>query len=185
MVERQQSGSPPRRTFLRAASTVLLSAACGFRFSTAYANDLQLGKTAPPLTLRTLDGREIATRDLLGQVVLVAFWATWCGPCRQELPLLSAYAERHAAEGLQVLGFSLDGADELANVRAVAATLRFPVGLLGNSRAGGYGRIWRLPVSFVIDRAGRLAHNGWEDEQPAWTADRLQNIVTPLLAQPQ
>lgn len=184
MTAPHQSDSLRRRQFLRAASATLLSVA-GLRVSPAFANDLKLGKTAPPLTLRTLDGRDISTRDLLGQVVILTFWATWCGPCREELPLLSAYADSHGANGLQVLGFSLDGADALSRVQTVAKTLRFPVGLLGNPWAGGYGRIWRLPVSFVIDRAGQLAYNGWEDEQAAWTEDRLQSVVTPLLTPPQ
>jgi cytochrome c biogenesis protein CcmG, thiol:disulfide interchange protein DsbE len=97
------------------------------------------------------------------------------------LPLLSAYAERHAKQGLQVLGFSLDGPDDLATVRSMAASLRFPNGLLGNPWAGGYGRIWRVPVSFVIDRAGRLAYDGWEDKDPVWTKERLERVVDPLL----
>jgi thiol-disulfide isomerase/thioredoxin len=131
--------------------------------------------------LHTLDGRSIATRDLIGQVVIATFWATWCDPCREELPLLSAYASLHAQQGLQVLGFSLDGPEDLPKVHKVAARLSFPVGLLGSPWAGAYGRIWRIPVSFVIDRAGRLADNGWDDAQPVWTRERLQRIVDPLL----
>jgi peroxiredoxin len=148
----------------------------------AHADELKLGRPAPPLVLHTLDGRSIATADLHGQVVIATFWATWCAPCREELPLLSAYAARHAAHGLQVLGFSLDGADSLNRVRAVAATLSFPVGLLPSPWVPVYGRIWRLPVSFVIDRAGRLADNGWNDDPPEMTAERLRRVVDPLLA---
>jgi cytochrome c biogenesis protein CcmG/thiol:disulfide interchange protein DsbE len=175
--------SPPRRALLKAAGALIVATACGLRSSPSRANDLAVGQAAPPLVLRTLDGRRIATRDLRGQVVLVAFWATWCDPCREELPLLSAYAERHATQGLQVLGFSLDDADDLAAVRTVAASLYFPVGLLGNPWAGGYGRIWHIPVSFVIDRTGRLAYNGWDDEHPVWTPEKLQRVVDPLLMQ--
>ena len=148
----------------------------------ARANDLKLGEAAPPLTLTTLEGRQIATRDLAGQVVIVTFWATWCEPCKEELPLISAYADQHRAEGLQVLAFSLDGLDQLKKVEGIAATLKFPVGLLGNAWAGGYGRIWHLPVSFVIDREGRLAHDGWKDDDPVLTTRRLHEIVDPLLA---
>jgi thiol-disulfide isomerase/thioredoxin len=147
----------------------------------AGASNLAVGKLAPPLTLRTLDGRAIASRDLLGKVVILTFWATWCEPCRDELPLLSAYAERHAKEGLEVLGFSLDGADNLPAVRQVAAGLSFPVGLLGSAWAGDYGRMWRIPVSFTIDRSGLLVDNGWDDKEPVWTSERLERIVAPLL----
>lgn len=131
--------------------------------------------------LVTLDGEHIATRDLVGHVVVLTFWATWCEPCREELPLLSQYADAHSAEGLRVLGFSLDEPGQMKDVRKVAESLHFPVGLLGNSSAPGYGRIWRLPVNFTIDRAGRLANDGWKEKKPTWTAERLERIVTPLL----
>jgi thiol-disulfide isomerase/thioredoxin len=133
--------------------------------------------------LHTLDGRSIDTRDLVGQVVIVTFWATWCEPCRDELPLLSAYASRHADQGLQVLGFSLDGPDDLQAIRQIASGLNFPVGLLGSAWAGGYGRMWRIPVSFTIERSGLLADNGWDDKSPVWTSERLERIVTPLVTQ--
>jgi cytochrome c biogenesis protein CcmG/thiol:disulfide interchange protein DsbE len=145
------------------------------------ANDLVVGRMAPPITLTTLAGKQTDLRDLRGKVVIVTFWATWCGPCREELPLLSRYAHEHAQQGLVVLGFSLDEPDQLNQVRAVASSLSFPVGLLGDPHVPGYGRIWHLPVSFTIDRDGRLADNGWKDKQPVWTTDRLDKIVTPLL----
>lgn len=143
------------------------------------------GKLAPMLSRRrlllTLDERRLSTDDLLGRVVILTFWATWCAPCREELPLLSAHAERHAADGLEVLGFSLDSPDKLAEVRARASALSFPVGLLLRSDAAGYGRMWRIPVTFTIDAQGRLADDGWCDKTPSWTEERLERIVTPLL----
>jgi len=171
-----------RRTLLQGAAAwgVLLLSAGPPRF--ALANALYLGAAAPRATLVTLDGETISTADLLGQVIILTFWATWCVPCRAELPLLSNYAAQHAAAGLRVLGFSLDSADRLREVSQVAQSLRFPVGLLANSSAPGYGRIWRLPVNFTIDRAGRLIDNGWKDKKPTWTTERLERIVSPLLA---
>ena len=102
-----------RRDWLAQAAGLLATAAGGLSASPAQANELRLGQPAPALVLHTLDGRHLATQDLLGRVVLATFWATWCEPCLDELPLLSAYAQRHAAQGLQVLGFSLDGPDQL------------------------------------------------------------------------
>jgi len=180
-----RSDLPPdarRRALLRGAVGLGIVGAGSLCASRARANDLKTGQPAPPLVLHTLDGRSIATRDLLGQVVIATFWATWCVPCREELPLLSAYAARHAPQGLQVLGFSLDETQNLPKVRTVAAGLSFPVGLLESPWVPAYGRIWRLPVSFVIDRAGRLVDNGWDADPPEWTAQRLQRVVDPLLA---
>lgn len=169
-----------RRALLKGCATTLIAGGALREFS-AQANDLRIGATAPPATLVTLDHQRISTVDLVGQVVILTFWATWCAPCRDELPLLSSYAVRYAAAGLRVLGFSLDTADELPAVRRVAQILSFPVGLLANSSAPGYGRIWRLPVNFTIDRAGRLIENGWKEKNPSWTPERLDQVVTPLL----
>ncbi|MEO8999165.1 MAG: TlpA disulfide reductase family protein [Rhodanobacter sp.] len=181
-----QDGAVPSSIFsLKAAwrwcTWVLLLAAV---LRPAHANELVIGRMAPPITLSTLDGKQINLRDLHGKVVIVTFWATWCGPCREELPLLSRYAQKHAEQGLVVLGFSLDTPDQLDQVRAVANTLKFPVGLLGDPHVPGYGRIWHLPVSFTIDREGRLVDNGWKDDEPIWTLERLDRVVLPLLNRP-
>ena len=169
-----------RRRFLQGLAVCL---ACGGVPSPrGWAGDLRVGAPAPPATLVTLGGQRIASPDLLGRVVILTFWATWCSPCREELPLLSDYLASHADAGLQILGFSLDTRDRLGQVREVAQSLRFPVGLMSDSSAPGYGRIWRLPVSFTIDRRGRLAENGWKEKQPVWTRERLDQVVTPLLA---
>lgn len=147
----------------------------------ALANDLRVGQPAPAITLDTLDGQHISLQELRGKTVILTFWATWCGPCRDELPLLSRYAQEHARDNLVVLGFSLDAPDTLAQVKNIASTLSFPTGLLGDPHVPGYGRIWRLPVSFVIDRNGVLMHDGWQDKQPEFTREKLEQLVTPLL----
>jgi thiol-disulfide isomerase/thioredoxin len=174
-----RSNSLTRRTALQQLTAVGV-AACLVE-PAARANDLHVGERAPAAMLVTLDGQKIATPDLLGHVVILTFWATWCEPCREELPRLSKYATDHASQGLRVLGFSLDLPEEVKGVRAVAQTLSFPNGLLASSSAPGYGRIWRLPVNFTIDREGRLVNDGWLDKKPVWTPERLESVVTPLL----
>ena len=169
-----------RRAFLTSLAACLACEA--LRTRTAWAGGLRVGAPAPAATLVTLDGQRISTTELHGQVVILTFWATWCTPCREELPLLSDYLASHAGAGLQILGFSLDTRERLEQVRQVAHSLRFPVGLMSDSSAPGYGRIWRLPVSFTIDRQGRLAEDGWKEKKPVWTRERLDQLVTPLLA---
>jgi cytochrome c biogenesis protein CcmG, thiol:disulfide interchange protein DsbE len=174
-----------RRLVLRGVAALALTGLDALLAPRAQAAGLRVGEPAPPATLVTLDGQRLATTELLGHVVVLTFWATWCVPCRDELPLLSDYASQHAAQGLTVLGFALDSPeDDLRKVQQVARSLSFPVGLLANSSTPGYGRIWRIPVNFTIDRKGHLIDNGWDDKKPTWTAERLERIVTPLLSAP-
>jgi cytochrome c biogenesis protein CcmG/thiol:disulfide interchange protein DsbE len=172
-----------RQNHCKLATCLVLAAALLVTTKAQAHNILQLGKAAPAVVLATLDGRHIASKDLLGHTVILTFWASWCDPCREELPILSRYAMAHAHQGLRVLAFSLDDSDNLAQVRRIAKNLSFPVGLLGQSSVQGYGRMWRIPVSFVIDRAGILRYDGWQASQPAWTASSLKKIVDPLLPQ--
>src|SRR5580692_8770955 len=98
-----RSGLTPdlqRRAVLRSAFGLGIAAAASVFSLPAAADHLKIGQPAPPLVLHTLDGHDIATHDLPGQVIIATFWATWCEPCRDELPLLSDYAVRHAQDGL-------------------------------------------------------------------------------------
>jgi peroxiredoxin len=178
--EPKPTQSRERRAFLKGVAVCLAYGA--LRSRTVWAGGLHVGAPAPAATLVTLDGQRISTAELHGQVVILTFWATWCSPCRDELPLLSEYLATHADAGLRILGFSLDTREELAEVRRVAQSLRFPVGFMSDSSAAGYGRIWRLPVSFTIDRHGLLVEDGWKENHAAWTRERLDQLVTPLLA---
>jgi cytochrome c biogenesis protein CcmG/thiol:disulfide interchange protein DsbE len=147
--------------------------------------ELRIGKPAPTAVLVTLDGKMISTRQLKGNTVIVTFWATWCEPCRKELPILSRYVAAHRNQGLRVLAFSLDDEDNFEQVRSMAKGLGFPVGLVNQSDVRGYGRIWHIPVSFVIDSAGLLRYDGSKVTRPAWTQAKLDREVTPLLSTPE
>lgn len=172
-----------RRTLLQTvAAAGSVAALEGLFPSTAQANALRVGTMAPTASFVTLEGERVSTSSLVGQVVLLTFWATWCVPCREELPLLSRYQDEHRDAGLKILGISLDPPDDLVEVRRVARSLSFPVGLMATASAPGYGRIWRLPVSFVIDRGGVLVNDGWKEKQPSFTRQRLDEVVGPLLA---
>src|ERR1700689_3354207 len=171
-----------RRAILRGVGALGLTGLDAPLVPAVQAAGLRAGELAPPATLVTLDGQRWTTTELLAHVVVLTFWATWCVPCREDLPLLSDYATQHAVQGLTVLGFALDSPeDNLRKVQQVARSLSFPVGLLGNSSAPGYGRIWRIPVNFTIDRKGRLIDNGWKSKDSTWTAERLEGSVTPFL----
>jgi cytochrome c biogenesis protein CcmG, thiol:disulfide interchange protein DsbE len=171
-----------RRAILQGLAALGLAGLEGTFAQGAKANALRIGAMAPPAILVTLDGKRIATTELIGRVVMLTFWATWCAPCRAELPLLSSYATAFAARGLTILGFALDAREDLPKVRKMAQAFAFPSGLVADSSLQGYGRIWHIPVNFTIDRQGLLVQNGWTDKDATWTAERFNRIIAPLLS---
>jgi thiol-disulfide isomerase/thioredoxin len=113
-------------------------------------------RIAPPLAATLLDGSRFNSAEQRGKVVLINFWATWCAPCREEMPAIEAFYTQNRARGLEVIAISLDEPKDSAKVQDIARRYTFPVGLASMARYKGYGRIWRLPMTFVIDREGRL-----------------------------
>jgi cytochrome c biogenesis protein CcmG, thiol:disulfide interchange protein DsbE len=134
----------------------------------------------PPLSATLLDGRAFSLQQNAGKVLIVNFWATWCAPCREELPALEAFRLKYRERGLEVLAISLDEPRNLAAVRAALQPYAFAAALSSQAAYEGYGRIWRLPTTFVIDRDGRLRADlapGAKPLDAAW----LERHVAPLL----
>ncbi len=148
--------------------------------ATAWCKGPEIGKPAPAIHAQTLDGGEFDQSAFAGKVVVVHFWATWCEPCRTEMPALDAFYRAHRSEGLAVIAISLDTHDDLGKVKTVMRAFDFPAALLEHANIKGYGRIWRVPLTFVIDRRGVLRRDGFK-ATPSLDAAALERDVLPLL----
>ncbi len=119
-----------------------------------------LGKAAPEFTLADTSGKKISLASYRGRPVLVNFWATWCGPCKYEIPWLAELRTKYAGQGFEILGVSSDemNASAEASVVKTAAKLHinYPVLLGGESISDSYGGVDVLPQSFYIDRTGKV-----------------------------
>lgn len=117
---------------------------------------VQTGAPAPPIAGTTVRGEPLALAELRGKVVLVNVWATWCDPCREELPELQALHARLSARGFLVLGVSVDAKREETTVRNMVAGfgLTYPVIHDADNRIGAPYKIVGYPASFLIDRQG-------------------------------
>ncbi|HTT11575.1 MAG TPA: TlpA disulfide reductase family protein [Burkholderiaceae bacterium] len=136
--------------------------------------------SAPSISVKLLDGRDFSTERCLGKVLFVNFWATWCAPCRAEMPEIDAYYQTHRDQGLVVLALSTDELADEPKVREAAKPFTFDVAMLKAARLSGFGRIWRMPVSAVIDRRGKLVRQDWFVE-PKLDASALDAVIKPLL----
>jgi thiol-disulfide isomerase/thioredoxin len=114
----------------------------------------EVGQPAPPLVVRQLDGQELDLAALRGKVVILNFWATWCPPCRAEMPVLEAFYQKHAAEGVVVIGLSADDPHERKAVARAMHGFTYPAALLVDARSNGFGNPKVLPISYIIGTDG-------------------------------
>ena len=116
-----------------------------------------MDQPAPPFSLRTLDGDRIALDDLEGQVVLVNFWATWCPPCRLEMPGFQAVHDDYQGKGFTVVGLATDvGGSALVESFVRDNGIGYPVAMASDDVKLLYGGVDALPQSFLLDKQGRV-----------------------------
>ena len=173
-----------RREWLATGAVAVAAGAAGYAFNA--------WRTAPGsaadgdheallrLTLPDLDNRPQTIGDWRGKVVVVNFWATWCGPCREEIPLFVKLQEQYAARGLQFIGIAIDQPEK---VRPYAQELKmnFPI-LIGGSDAIELGRklgnrAGVLPFTVILARDGRIAASAVGAAKP----EKLEPLLTSLL----
>lgn len=140
-----------------------------------------IGERAPELVVPLLNGAEFDLRALKGKVVLVNYWATWCPPCRQEMPALNAVFARYHAHGLELLGLSVDRARDRAKVKKVMEEFGYPAGLMAEAKTNEFGRTRVLPLTYVIDMNGvvRAVLMGSDDKPMGQST--FEDAILPLL----
>ena len=143
------------------------------------APEVKVGAPAPDFALKTLDGTEVRLSDLRGKVVFVNLWATWCPPCRKELPTMVRFYREYRDRGVEILAVSEDR-DPRAVRKAVGRYgITFPVLLDENKRVYNLYRATGVPETHLIDRQGIIRHTviGPFD----WTAPEVARAVEALL----
>ena len=145
--------------------------------------EVTVGSMGPKFEITSIDGASsFSSASEKGKVLLVNFWATWCAPCKAEMPVIDHYYKKHKAEGLEVIAISMDASKDLEKVKTYARQFSFPIALKGSANIKEFGRIWRLPSTFIVDRHGVLVKNGHEGD-PEVTLELLESLVSPLLKQ--
>ncbi|MDA8231058.1 MAG: TlpA disulfide reductase family protein [Magnetospirillum sp.] len=135
---------------------------------------------APPLVVTELNGQSFDLGALRGKVVVVNFFASWCPPCREEMPALSAFYRDYRARGVEVIGLSADRERDRADVLAISRGIGYPMAMLRDATENGFGMPNALPAAYLIDAKGFLRGEIVSEGQPI-TEDRLAAAVLPLL----
>ncbi len=178
---RRSSRRPSSLVAVVAALSLGLVAACTGKPKAALPSS---GPPAPEFVAKTLNHDRISLQDQRGSVVLVNVWATWCGPCREELPVLEGLHRELKNEGLKVLGVSTDVARNRGRVEAMARdyTLSYPILLDPNSDTLRLFKIDGLPTSVLIDRQGAIRWRRTGVIEP--NDEEFDAMVRALLAEP-
>jgi len=157
--------------FAATAGIMWLATASGVAYAAA-----EIGAAAPALVLTTTDGQTFDLARLRGKVVLVNYWATWCAPCRKEMPRLSAFYRRYHGRGLEMIGVSIDFPRDLEKARKAAQAVAYPTALSKAVREDGFGKPKGVPITWVIDTDGKVRDRFIEVRD-----ELLNGIVVPLL----
>ena len=116
-----------------------------------------IGAVAPDFTLATIDGKKVKLSDYRGKAVLLNFWATWCGPCKVEIPWFMDLEKQYGPQGLVVLGVAMDDNGKTAVVKfSQEMKIDYTVVLGNDAVADQYGGVEGLPTTFYIDRNGKI-----------------------------
>jgi thiol-disulfide isomerase/thioredoxin len=137
------------------------------------------GGLAPDFTLQSLDGSSIRLSDYRGKGVLLNFWATWCGPCKIEMPWFVELQKQYGPQGLQIVGVAMDDAST-KDIAAFAKDMgvNYPV-LIGKESVGdAYGGVQFLPESFYIDRNGKIVDKAFGLKGKGEIEDDIKKILS-------
>lgn len=148
--------------------------------SSASAGVLKVGKPAPNAELVLTDGTHVHLSDLRGEVVVLNYWATWCAPCRTELPLLNNYYQVAAKRGWPLKIFAVATEDSVPKSQLKQLFSLLSISPTDRIRGGPFADVDGLPTNYVIDKAGVLRYA----KAGAFDLDDLNAVLIPLLKEP-
>jgi thiol-disulfide isomerase/thioredoxin len=169
---------PPLRACLRARSLAAVLAVLAAFLSLAATADI-VGKPAPDFALRSLQGPSMRLSEHLGEVVIINFWATWCGPCRQEMPLLDALYGKYKQAGLVLLSVNIDEKVEPAIEMVQTLKVSYPVLFDARKEVSRAFDVGAMPVTVLVDRAGvvRYVSEGYKPGYEKRYTDKLRELL--------
>ena len=140
---------------------------------------LEPDQPVPDFTLKSMEGDNFRLEELRGQVVLINFWASWCGPCRQEMPILQKIHQRYEPLGFTVLGVNVDEVPEKARKIAARLTLDFPLLLDSDQAVSGNYNVNAMPFTVLVDRDGivHYIHRGYKPGDEAHYVNQLKPLL--------
>jgi peroxiredoxin len=137
------------------------------------------GGPAPPFTLASRSGGDVSLARYKGQVVMINFWASWCGPCRQEMPLLESIYRKYGKMGFTLLGVNVEPDSQAANEWLKQTPVSFPILYDKDSKVSKLYDVAGMPSTVIIDRSGklRMLHRGYKPGDENEYLDSIRTLI--------
>ena len=137
------------------------------------------GQKAPDFALKSSTGENLRLSEYRGDVVMINFWATWCGPCRQEMPLLDELYNRYQRVGFNLLGVNIDDDSRRAMQMAEELGIDFPVLFDATKEVSRLYEVEAMPVTVLVDREGtvRYVHHGYKPGYEDKYLDQIRSLL--------
>lgn len=138
----------------------------------------KVGEPAPDFELTLIDGSKLTLAQMRGDVIVLNFWATWCAPCKRELPTLDAYYDIQKGHGLRVFAIATEGSLPVSQLKKLFAAMRIPS---ARKIKGPFTTLGGVPTNYIIDRSGTVRYA----KSAAFDLNDLNQLIIPLLNEPR
>jgi thiol-disulfide isomerase/thioredoxin len=140
----------------------------------------EVGQPAPIIEGKLLNGQDFLSSSYKGKVLIVHFWASWCEPCQEEMPLMETYYQKYKKDGLEIITISMDKSSDIESAKHISHHFSFLNTHKDQVNYRGYGRIWRIPSTFIINRQGVLIKDGLTGA-PKIDDELFNKLILPAL----
>lgn len=160
------------RIFAKTVAIVLLS-------STLNVAALDIGQTAPDFTLKSTQGKNLNLAEQRGQIIVINFWASWCGPCRKEMPVLQTFHNKYKNLGVYVWGINVEQENKAGQDFLADLNLSFPIFFDSSNTVSANYQVEAMPTTVIVDRSGKVRYvfRGYKDGYEKKYAKAIKKLI--------
>jgi peroxiredoxin len=174
--QQQHKQQQPQQSFIRILMNVLIVFFMGISLKVAA---LDIGQLAPDFTLKSTQGENVNLSEQRGQIIVVNFWASWCGPCRKEMPMLESLHNKYNNLGVSVWGINVEQENQAGKDFLADLNLSFPIFFDSSNKIAANYQVEAMPTTVIIDRNGQVRHvfRGYKDGYDKKYAKAIKSLV--------
>ena len=153
--------------------------AIGFVFTSLAASALDIGQKAPNFTLKSTAGENLNLVEQRGQIIIINFWASWCGPCRKEMPMLQSFYSKYNSLGVSVWGINVEQENQAGRDFLADLDLTFPIFFDSKNTISADYQVEAMPTTVIVDRNGKVRYlfRGYKDGYDKKYAKAIKTLI--------